>query len=82
MNKITDRTVVSLGLVITIIGGVIWLTTIFNQSDANAFSIKEIKLSLKDAKHVQAKSYNEIIKELRVINGRLIRIEGKINNDY
>ena len=43
MSKISEKTWVSLGLVITLLGGVVWLTTIWMQSEANARSIQKIE---------------------------------------
>jgi hypothetical protein len=43
---ISEKTAVSMGLVITLLGGVAFITSIYNQSIANASDIQELKSSI------------------------------------
>ncbi len=47
-NTITERTPITIGLVIVILGGIFWLSNIQHQGSANAASIKEIKTDLRE----------------------------------
>lgn len=68
IKKITDGTLVSLGLVVVLIGGVLWLASI--QSDA-----KEARTGLQELKQ----SNSDYIKVMNSIDERLSRIEGEIH---
>lgn len=67
LKKITEETVVPLGLVIAAVGGVIWLTTILTNSEANTGEIKDLK--------ERQDRYLELVQK---IDQRLSRIEGKM----
>ena len=67
MTKITEKTYVSLGLVIVIIGGIGWLTSIYWKTESNASEL--IKYSEK---------YEKLEIVLQSMDRRLSRIEGKL----
>ena len=61
---ISEKTAVSLGLVIVLAGGIVWLSTVFAQVRHNGEQISELK---------------EHAKVVESIDRRLSRIEGKLN---
>lgn len=65
MKAITEKTLIPLSLVMTLIGGVFWLTSIYFEAKAANSSITEIKQ--------KQDSYTET---LNSIDKRLSRIEG------
>ena len=71
MEKITEKTLVPLSLLGAMVGGIFWLTSMYNQTLANTESVKEI-IKKQD-------SYSEdlhLIKmELSEIKGELKRIK-------
>lgn len=73
MNKVTEKTLVPISLVTTIVGGVVWLTTLWYKTEANAAEIAQIK-----------QTSTEIVKTLNenhlVIVDRLGRIETELKN--
>lgn len=64
---LSEKTPVTVGLVITAIGGVFWLSMVFAQGQENAKAIAEIKAE----KAEYSKTVNDI-------NQRLSRIEGAV----
>lgn len=64
---ITDQTGISIGLVLSFIGGVLWLSEMHAETIANAKALQEIS--------EQQTEYNHNIIE---INTRLSRIEGAL----
>ncbi len=69
MNKITEATLIPLGLLGTLIGGAIWLSVIFYQGQANANDIDQLK------------QYQlEVIHKLSRIETKLESIENKKEN--
>ena len=74
MNKISEKTLIPLSLLSAIVGGVIWLTTIFDQGRANAQVISEIKDGIEELNE-------KIYIQLQSINTRLSRIEGKLSSE-
>lgn len=67
MSKITEKTLIPLSLLAIIIGGVIWLTTMYSQGTANAESIRDIR---SDNKGIQ-KMFLEIKEDIGIIKGIL-----------
>jgi hypothetical protein len=67
---IGKRTPITIGLLISIVGGVAWLTELKYQNDANAKEILEVKVDQKDMN----KSLIKIEKWLAAI-GQKLRIE-------
>lgn len=43
MNKISEKSWVSLSLVIVIIGGVFWLSTLYARANSNSENLKDLK---------------------------------------
>lgn len=66
-NKLNEKTYLSLGLVISIIGGAVWLTTMHFNERADAANIQEVKADLKTDLEFK-----------RTIDVRLSRIEYKL----
>jgi hypothetical protein len=48
MKKITESTLVPISLVITLFGGVMWLSALWFREEANAQAIAEVKQVIKD----------------------------------
>jgi len=67
VQAITSKTMVPLSLVISLIGGGGWLTTVHSTVQKNNSDIQDIKAEKKDEMNI-----------LRDINKRLSRIEGKL----
>ena len=67
MRAITEKTFIPISMIGAIIGGAVWLTTIYNTSAANAANIKDLKYQR-----------NSLLLELRIMNSRLSRIEGAL----
>lgn len=68
MTKLTEKTTISISLMLALLGGVFWLSTIYSQSVANAKALEKIS--------VEQLNYN---KNLEAINTRLSRIEGALD---
>lgn len=69
--KITETTLLPISLVLTIIGGVFWLTMIYSQTEANAKEISKIK---DDGREIISK----IDEKQTLMLDRLSRIEGRL----
>lgn len=67
VKKITEKTLLPVSLVIVLIGGVVWLTTL--KSDADQLK-QQIQL-------LQSKQ-DQYLEEIQSVNTRLSRIEGKL----
>lgn len=67
MLAVSEKTLLPLSLVIGIMGGSSWLTTIYVQNKAHAGMIEEIK--------VRQDAYTQTLQK---IDARLSRIEGKL----
>lgn len=63
-TKITKDTLISLGLLVSIVGAVFWLTSIYAEGKQNTAEILDLKDNQKD-----------YVKTLQSIDARLIRIE-------
>jgi hypothetical protein len=73
VQKITENTLLPISLVITLVGGVFWLTTIYSQSNANAVEIKEMKTK-------QELIIQELSEKQTLMLDRLARIEGRLES--
>ena len=72
MQKIiNEKTLFPLSLVIVLVGGTGWLTSIFEMGKANANSIEELKKN-----DLRIEGY--IVDELRIINKKLDEIRNRI----
>lgn len=67
LQALTQDTLIPISLVITLIGGVSWLTTLYNETKANAAAISDI--------YQEQKLYQDKIDRVLV---KLSRIEGKL----
>lgn len=63
MKQLTETTLLPISLVITIIGGVFWLTSIYNTTQSNAASIASIEN--------KQERYIETVSEIRVELGKI-----------
>jgi type II secretory pathway pseudopilin PulG len=68
-SKITESTAVSLGVVVALIGGVLWLGSINAQGQANSRAIEELKERQEAYLHT-----------LQSIDSRLSHIEGSLGD--
>ncbi len=68
---INEKTLIPLSLVITLIGGVAWLTNLAGIEKANANEIQSLK-------HSAEKDKEYLIEELRIINSKLDMIRDKM----
>ncbi len=73
MSAISENTKVTIGLVMTLLGGIWWLTTLYSDVQTQASEIRNIK---NDARFTQ--EYN--LYELRAINKKLDEILQKLPN--
>lgn len=74
MSKITSNTLISIPILAMIVGGLLWMTDISATGKSN-------KIEIQDQKEVTKMIYDEskeIRKSLMEINGRLHRIEGRL----
>lgn len=73
VRSITERTVVPISLVVTFIGGVIWLSTLYAETKQNTAEVTEIK-----------KEFRAAMNEVRTLNllviERLARIEERLKS--
>ena len=74
MTKITEKTLIPLSLVISIVGGVFWLTTMWADTQANALTIEKIEFK-------QEKFSRAVVDKLDDIKDRLARIEERQKRD-
>ena len=71
--KITSKTLIPISFVITIVGGAVWLTTIFANVRANAKVIEDIKVK-------QEKVEKKINEERRALQENLTKMQTKLGN--
>lgn len=76
MRSITEKTLVPLGLVIMICGGVVWLTEMSVKSNEVSKSVDEIKVEAVKREERYYQVMRQIDVKYDVINERLSRIEG------
>lgn len=69
---ISEKTLIPISTILVIVGAVFWLTNIYNLANTNAYGIESIKkkVSTTDSK---------IIERIDLIDQRLSRIEGKLD---
>lgn len=73
INKITENTLLPVSLVVILVGGVFWLTTLYNQTVSNAQDISAIETK-------QDLLTKELTEKQSLILDRLSRIEGRLEN--
>lgn len=73
ISKITENTLLPISLVVVLIGGVFWLTSIYNQTVANAQDI----LNIQETQDIMIEKLTE--KQTLMLD-RLSRIEGRLEN--
>ena len=78
MKEITERTFIPISLVITLLGGVVWLTTLNAKTDVNLDSFGRVEKK-QDAYFLELK---EVRKEMQETNSRLSRLEGMLKNAH
>jgi hypothetical protein len=71
IKSITESTLLPISLVITLIGGVVWLSTIWYKADANAYAINEVKQSIKEDKQFLREDLTKINDKLDYIIDRM-----------
>lgn len=71
--QISERTSVTLGLVITLLGGIAFVTRIHFQTTANANSLQELKTDIKDEIRALRLEMRELRVELKRENDKLGR---------
>lgn len=77
LSRITEDTLIPVSLVITIVGGVFWLSALWHKADANAEAIQEIKAERKEFIEL----VTNVDKRLSFMEGYVKRNERKRNRD-
>lgn len=67
VKKITESTLIPISLVITLFGGVMWLSALWFREEANAWAIAEVKQAMKDDKAI-------LREDIKIINDKLDKI--------
>lgn len=75
---ISENTGVSVGLVIALVGGVFWLSTMWAQGRANASAIEAISLDRKEKREEYLDTMNQISEEMKKMNTSISRMEGAV----
>lgn len=70
---ISESTLLPISLVITLAGGIIWLSALWYREEVNAASITEIKQTMKDDKQILREDLDRINEKLDYIIERLPR---------
>lgn len=78
MNQLSEKTLIPLGLVMSFIGGVIYVTVAFYKSEAQGSNILKIEHRLETLEEKRDQQIQEILKRIDEVNNRVIRIETKI----
>ena len=78
IKTISKETPVTLGVVVIIIGGVVWLTNIQSKAAANSQNIVEMKSNLSQQKEDFKQAQNTTNDRLLKIVEKLSKIEGKL----
>ena len=63
-NVLSEKTLIPISLVITIIGGVVWLTTLWFRTEAQAQNIAEVKAEQKSLVREVQDNNKEVMKKL------------------
>lgn len=64
MKVISEQTLIPISLVVTIIGGVVWLTTLWFRSEAHAEIISELKAEQRAISQEVRVNNQEVMKKL------------------
>ena len=75
---ISENTGISIGLVITLVGGIFWLSTIYFQGKANASAIEAIYQERGERRVEYLDTMKSLDDTLKEMNTRLSRIEGAV----
>lgn len=67
LNILSEGTLIPVSLLVVIVGGVFWLSSMYAQTNANAESVVEIKQQQKDDR-------KEIMDRLSLIDGKIDRM--------
>lgn len=67
LKAITDKTLIPISMVLTIIGGVAWLTTLYNETKAHGTQINDLW-----------KEQEQVSQKIDRVLEKLNRIEGKL----
>jgi len=67
IKEITDKTMIPLSLVSVFIGGVVWLTTLNDKTEANTRMLTDVK----DKHEKYERKLDKIIQDLGYIKGKL-----------
>ncbi len=67
MSKIDERTLVPIGVLVVLAGGIFWLSTLYVNTEANASAIADLKVDGKDQRR-------EIIERLNIMDMKIDRI--------
>lgn len=73
MTVLNEKTLVPISLVITIIGGVVWLTTLWFRTEAFASEISDIKSEQRSVVSEVRENNKEVMKKLIELEIRLGR---------
>lgn len=71
MNKITENTLIPISLVITILGGVVWLSTLWARTEAHAEKISKLQVQQESMMKQVTDSNIELVKQLARIEAKL-----------
>lgn len=64
MASITEKTLIPISLVLTIIGGVVWLTTLWARTEAHANEISDLKSDVRAVAIEVRENNKEVMKKL------------------
>lgn len=73
VNKITDSTLIPIGSIIVLAGGMFWLSMVYWNGTATAKGVEEVKTE-------QTKQKDEYNKTINEINSRMARMEQSLKN--
>lgn len=73
MKVISEKTGISVSLLITLAGGIYWLTTLYSQNESNAQEIREIKREMRELREIKS--------DVTIIKSDLKRILKKMGEE-
>lgn len=76
--KITENTTVNLTIVMALVGGVIWLSTIYSLASSSSAEVLSMKAEQVEFKSSIKTEQSEMRKDIMDIKQSLARIEGKL----
>ncbi len=76
--KITENTTVNLTIVMALVGGVIWLSTIYSLASSSSAEVLSMKAEQVEFKASIKNEQSEMRKDIVDIKQSLARIEGKL----